>query len=135
MSGRVLIDTSVWIDFFRGKDAGLTEQIAVLLKSGRAVYTGIIAIELLNGAKGQKELEVLYDAFDAMERINEGETTYINAGKMGYEISKKGYRLSVVDLLIAQVAMENDTALMTFDEHFKVIAKNSKLNLFRGEGW
>ncbi len=130
MRDKVLIDTSVWIDFFRRKDVRLIEQIAILLKSKRVVYTGIVALELINGAKGQKELEVLYDVFSTMEKINEREITYFNAGNMGYEIARKGYTLGVVDLLIAQVAIENDIALMTFDEHFKVIAKNSKLNLF-----
>ena len=56
MSAKVLVDTSVWIAFFRGKDTHLIERIAALLKSQNAVYTGIIALELLNGAKGQKEL-------------------------------------------------------------------------------
>lgn len=132
MRDRVLIDTSVWIDFFRGKDAELTEQIAMLLKSGKAVYTGIVALELVSGARGRKELQTLYDAFDTMEKINEKETTYLDAGKMGYEIARDGYTLGVVDLVIAQIAIENGLALMTSDEHFKVIAKNSKLRLFKG---
>jgi predicted nucleic acid-binding protein len=52
MGAEVLIDTSVWISFFRKKDPGLTERIATLLKTGRAIYTGVIALELLNGANG-----------------------------------------------------------------------------------
>jgi predicted nucleic acid-binding protein len=130
MSGRVLVDTSIWIDFFRKKSPELIEKIALLLESEKAVYTGIIALELINGAKGQKELQALHDAFDTMERIDEGAGTYLNAGKMGYELARKGHTLGVVDLLIAQVAIENDFALMTFDEHFKVIAKHSGLRLF-----
>lgn len=66
MHDKILIDTSVWIDFFRGKSSTLIEKIAILLKSGRAVYTGIIALELLNGAKGQKELQVLQNLFNTL---------------------------------------------------------------------
>lgn len=130
MSDSVLIDTSVWIDFFRKKDAGLIEKIAMLLETQRAAYTGIIALELLNGAKGPKELQALHDAFYTMEKIGEKERTYFSAGGIGYELARKGHTLGVVDLLIAQIAIENNIVLMTFDEHFKVIAKHSSLKLF-----
>lgn len=32
-------------------------------------------------------------------------------------------------VLIARIAIENDISLMTFDEHFKTIAKHSELQL------
>ncbi|MCL4491816.1 MAG: PIN domain-containing protein [Nitrospirae bacterium] len=131
MDAKVVVDTSIWIAFFRGKDFGLTERIATLLKSGRAVYTGIIALELINGAKGQKELQILYDAFDSMPCIPASEITCLHAGKLGYELARKGHTLSTVDLLIAQTAIENNLFLMTYDEHFNVIAKHSSLTLFK----
>ena len=129
MQDRVLIDTSIWVDFFRGKDAGLAEKISALLKSGMAVYCGIIALELIKGAKGQRELQVLQDAFDAMEKASETEDTYFYAGRLGYEMARKGHSMGVVDLLIAQVAIENDLSLLTADGHFGTIAKNSRLKL------
>ncbi len=131
MRDRVLIDTSVWIDFFRKKDTELLERISILLKSGRTVYTGIIALELINGAKGQKELKALDDLFSTMDKVNESEATCVDAGRMGYGIARKGFTLSVVDLLIAQITIENDLFLMTFDGHFDVIAKYSTLCLFK----
>jgi len=129
MDAKVLVDTSVWITFFRKKDSELTERIATLLKSGKAVYTGIIALELINGAKGQHELQTLYDAFDIMQCIAVNENTYLHAGKLGYALARKGHTLSTVDLLIAQTAIENNLSLMTYDEHFSVIAKYSPLVL------
>lgn len=133
MHAKVLVDTSVWIAFFRGKDAHLIERIAALLKSEKAVYTGIIALELINGAKGNKELQVLHDAFDTMQCIPVTEPTYLRAGKLGYEVARKGFTLSAVDLLIAQTAIENSISLMTYDEHFAVIADHSALMLIKGE--
>ena len=131
MEDKVLIDTSVWIDFFRKRNDELIKHIRLLLESERAVYTGIVALELINGAKGQKELQTLNDAFGTMERIDERKDTHFNAGMLGYELVRKGHTLGVVDLLIAQIAMENDTGLLSTDEHFKVIAKHSKLKLLQ----
>lgn len=129
MKDKILIDSSVWIDFFRNKDSSFIDKIELLLKSGRAVYTGIIVIELINGAKGKKELQVLENMFGVMEMFSEKESTHLNTGKLGYEIARKGYTLGVVDLLIAQIAMENNLSLLTMDEHFKIIAKYSELRL------
>jgi predicted nucleic acid-binding protein len=129
MPDRVLIDTSVWVDFFRGNNDELAERISSLLKSGRAVYTGVIALELINGAKSRKEVSILYDAFDAMNCITVTDMTFLSAGRMGYELARKGYTLSTVDLLIAQVAIENDVSVMTHDEHFSTMARHSALKL------
>lgn len=129
MNGKVLVDTSVWIAFFRGKSPALTEHIGALLKSGRAVFSGIIALELIRGAKGQKELQTLYDAFDLMQCMEVNDKTYVSAGKLGYDLARKGLTISVVDLLIARTAMENGLSLMTYDEHFSVIVEQSALCL------
>lgn len=130
MKDKVLIDTSVWINFFRNKDTDLIEKIATLLKSKSVVYTGLVAVELLNGAKNEKELQTLYDLFKIIEKVNECDLTHFNAGMMGYKIAKNGYTLNTADLLIAQIAIENSLAIMTFDEHFKTIEKYSRLKLF-----
>jgi len=131
MRDNVLIDTSVWVDFFRGKKPELIELIASVLKSGRAFCTDIIALELLNGAKGEKELQALYDTFDTVQHVTADRSTYMSAGKLGYEMARKGHTMGIVDLLIAQTAIENNLFLITFDEHFDIIAKNSKLQLFK----
>jgi len=131
MNGKVIIDTSVWVDFFRGLDAGLVEKVSVLLKTGRAAYTGIIALELLNGAKGLKDTEILHDAFDAMQCIKEKEKTFFDAGKMGYGLARKGFTAGTVDLLIAQTAIENNVAILTRDRHFEEIAVHIELKLMK----
>ncbi len=131
MDAKVLVDTSAWISFFRGKDPRLTEQISSLLESGRAVCTGIIALELINGAKGQKELQALSCLFDVTQHAAAGESTFFKAGRLGYELARKGHTLSAVDLLIAQTAIENNLRLLTLDEHFRVIEKHGALDLFK----
>ncbi len=129
MSGRVLIDTSAWITFFRGKDPVLADRIAEWLRAGRAVYTGIIGLELIRRAKGKKELQIIYDAFDAMDCIAVDEAVYLHAGALGYELARKGHTLGTMDLLIAQIAMDNRLSLLTYDQHFDLIAKHSTLQL------
>jgi predicted nucleic acid-binding protein len=129
MEDKVLIDTSAWIDFFRKKDYRLYTLIAKLLKENRAVASGIIASELIRGGKTIKELDYLHDLLEIITMVFPEPQSYMLAGKMGYNLARKGYNLAVVDLLIAQLAIENNFALLTLDKHFNIIKKNSSLNL------
>jgi predicted nucleic acid-binding protein len=129
MGDKILVDTSAWIDFFRKKDLGIYRLVSELLKEKRAVGTGIICLELLRGGKTTKEMNYLDDLFEVIEMVSPNRQTFISAGKMGQTLARRGFALSVVDLLIAQVAMESNLSLLTLDGHFKVIKKNFPLKL------
>jgi predicted nucleic acid-binding protein len=45
----VLVDTSVWIDYFNGVDAPHVERLDKLLGSGRLLIGDLILVELLQG--------------------------------------------------------------------------------------
>jgi len=124
MKDRVLVDTLVWIDFFRNKETSLGNQVIQVLRAGNAYYTGIIALELYRGSKTKKEISVLDDLFLSIEKIIEREETYKEAGLMGFELAKKGIKIGTVDLLIAQLCLENDLTLFTLDQHFKTIVNH-----------
>jgi len=111
MEDKILIDTSIWINFFRKKDLKIYTLVANLLKERRAVGTGIISLEFLKGGKTIKELNYLSDLFELIEMVFPNPQSYILAGKMGYALARKGHTLSVVDLLIAQLAIENNLSL------------------------
>lgn len=124
MKDRALIDTSVWIKYFQVPNTLLFELVTQLLKEQRALFTGIIALELIRGARTEKELSVLEALFRSIERVDETDTTHLEAGKIGYQLSKKGITIGTVDLLISQLAIENDLSLYTLDRHFQAIARS-----------
>lgn len=130
MADKVLVDTSAWIDFFRMKDPELHKLVATLLREGRACGTGIIVLELIRGAKTTKELAVVSELFETIEMVYQSPATYVDAGKMGYELARKGHNLGVVDLLIARLVLEKDLLLLTLDKHFEIIVKTFPLRLF-----
>jgi predicted nucleic acid-binding protein len=129
MNGNILIDTSAWIDFFRKKESPVFDLVAGTLRDQKAFGSGIILLELLRGGKSLKELTVINELFSVIKRVDPNPESYRLAGQLGYSTAKKGENLSVVDLLIAQVAIENRLKLLTLDNHFKVIQKHSKLDL------
>jgi len=127
-----LIDTSAWIEFFRKRDERIFSLVAGLLREKKAVGSGLIILELLRGGKSLKELNVINELFSLIENVHPTPETFLLAGKMGYELSKKGNTLGVVDLLIAQLSLENDLALLSLDKHFKVVATTFDLRLLDG---
>ena len=132
MEGKVLIDTSAWIEFFRKRDERIYSLVAALLREEKAVGSGLIILELLRGGKSLKELNVINELFSLIENVHPNPETFLLAGKMGYELSKKGNTLGVVDLLIAQLSLENNLALLSLDKHFKVVAATFDLKLLDG---
>lgn len=127
---RVLIDTSVWVNFFRGKDVRVIEEVSSLLTKGLVVVPGLVVTELLQGALNEKELDKILALLEPVERIGISDRTWEEAGRLSYSLRRKGITSSTVDILLATVAIENDCLLLSHDKHFELIEKNSDLRTY-----
>jgi predicted nucleic acid-binding protein len=130
MRDKTLVDTSVWITFFRQTDSPVSLKIKNLLRNGQPVYTGVIATELYRGAKTEKEISVLNDLFSSLECLPTTEQDFRGAGHLGHTLAHKGLTMGTVDLLIARIAMTNNSALFSLDSHFAAIARHTDLRLY-----
>lgn len=130
MSDKVLVDTSVWISYFRHSEKTAPDKLTDLLRNGVPAYTGIIATELRRGAKSGKELDVLEALFNSIDYLPTKEEYFTASGDMGRSLLQKGVSVGTVDLLIAQVAIANDVSLYTLDNHFITIARHTSLRLY-----
>jgi predicted nucleic acid-binding protein len=126
---RILIDTSVWIEYFRGKSTGLTNYVTEIAKSSEICVPRIVLAELLQGAKSEKEISVIEKFMDAFTILDQTDRTWFNAGKLSYELKKKGKNISLADCYIAVIAQENNCAVLTFDQHFNDIRKHAGIRL------
>jgi len=133
MSTRVLIDSSVWITFFRGKNETVVRAVGDLLRKNQAVISGVILIELLQGAANEMELEKILKLLEPVERIEPAGKDWESAGRLSHRLRKKGQTISTVDVLIATLAIENGCPLYTEDSHFDFIREQSDLELYRPE--
>jgi len=123
MKDKVLVDTSIWIEFFKKKETSIREGLIQLLERGAACYTSIIALELYRGARTEREVAVLDDLFMSIENVTEGAETHKGAGLMGRTLAQQGITVGAVDLLIARLALENALSLLSLDKHFDAIAQ------------
>jgi len=128
LNQQVLIDTSIWVAYFRGRDHDLVESVKDLVKTQRAALCGVVLSELLAGVKVKKDQDTLKQTLDALEYLETSMTTWILAGEMSSNLRRQGIGVPLTDLILAALAIENDYELFTLDNHFYRVPKLKRFN-------
>lgn len=126
---RVLVDTSVWVSYFRGGSPVISEKVDSLLAGDEVCVPKIVLAELVQGAKSEREISTIEDFFDAFTILDQRQETWLKAGKLSRELKIKGKTIHLLECYIAVIAMENSCAILTLDDHFKEIQKVMPLAL------
>lgn len=121
----ILVDTSVWIEFFRG--ASSAKELIEVLDEGLVALAAPVWIELLSGAR-RDEKPRLRKVLSALPRLYPLRSTWSLMEKMVETASRKGHRFGSVDLLIAAIAVENDASVWSLDSDF---ARMGQLKILR----
>jgi predicted nucleic acid-binding protein len=127
---RVLVDTSVWIEFFRKREPYLS-AVARLIDEERVGSTGIILAELMQGAKSEKELAVLADFPLVFSFIPETVQLWADAGRLAFNLRRKGITIGLSDCFIAVAAASAHIQVATLDSHFDELCKPARITLFK----
>lgn len=109
----------------------MVEQLAELIKEGRARIFGLIRQELLSGIKTSAHYESLRETLRAFpdELVNTAD--YEAAAKASNDCRAKGIMVSVVDILICAVTLERELFIFTTDPDFKNYAKVLPLKFYK----
>jgi hypothetical protein len=126
---KILIDTSIWIEYFRDKSSPIAEILDRILAEDEVCVPKIVMAELIRGAKSEKEVSIIEDFFDAFHIIDQKEESWIKAGKLSYKLKKKGENIHLFDCYIAIIAQENSCTVFTLNRHFKEIQKIMDISL------
>ena len=116
----VIVDTSILIDFLKGSEK-YAEEITSLLLKNRAITTGIIIAELLQGIKNPKEEQNISELMTAINTLEISTELWIKTGKLSSSLRKKGISLPLTDIAIATLALEFNLYVFTIDKHFEQI--------------
>jgi len=120
-----LIDTSAWIlALRRGGSRAAREAVARLLAEGAAATTGIVMLELLSGAKTQKEFRELHEDMTALIQLDTTQQTWEEACRLAYTLRRKGLTVPATDALVMTVAVEGRCTLLHADRHFELMAEH-----------
>ena len=118
----ILVDTSGWIASF--KKAGnhdLKEFLRQAIISGHAVTSPIIILELLQGCRSVEERDSLRIKLESLDLLPITPVVWEQAYELGFSLRRKRLTIPTVDLIIAALALENNTILLHHDDHFEMI--------------
>lgn len=122
----ILIDSSVWIEYFRGSERALL--LNDLIDRNLLCINDLILSELIPFLK-QKKQHHLITILNSIHKIN----LEINWQKIiDYQTTnlKNGInKVGIPDLIIIQNLLDNDLELFTFDNHFVLMQKYLKFKL------
>ncbi len=126
---KVLVDTSVWIEFFKKKEPWHS-TVSGLMDDKRVCCAGIVLAELIQGAKSEKELSILRDFRHVFEFLDESIDLWQAAGELSHALLRKGKSIGLSDCYLAVAAKENKVTMLTLDRHFEVIKAIAGIALF-----
>jgi len=116
----IMLDTSVWIDAFRGKTPHIVAVTQALLNDDRILICGPVIFEIKRGLRPPDKKKIL-PLFDALIRLSVDETVWDSAGELDASLRKKGITIPPMDIIIAQVCLHHKVSLFTLDEHFQSV--------------
>ena len=123
----VLIDSSVWIDYFRGDEA-IADRVDALISENAIVCCDIILAELLPALLHRKEhrLAALLQEIERQPLTIDWDAVIVMQTLcLKHGINKVG----IPDLLIAQYAMQQGYTLFSRDAHFRLMARHFPISI------
>lgn len=125
---RVIIDTSVWIEFFKANQPYFDTCLELIDHS--EIYTlELIFAELQQGAKGKREIELIADFFRQM-RILDAPGLIYQAGIFSREQKLLERGIGLIDAVIISTAIRFDLQVWTLDK--KILGFLDEKNKFPG---
>jgi predicted nucleic acid-binding protein len=127
----VLVDTTVWIDFFtdRGEPHVAALQKSIEIEEDLCLC-GIILAEVLQGIRSDEDYIKAKNYLDDLIFLPMPQATFIRAAEIYRSLRKRGVTIrKPVDCMIASVAIGHDIPLLHNDRDFDHIAKYSHLRV------
>lgn len=124
----ILVDTSVWVDFFRGHPSG--DSLVELIDTNQVVTNDLILAELLPAINARKEHK-LRDLLLAVTKVRL-EIAWQEIIDMQTKNLGAGHNhIGIPDLVIAQNAIDHGLVLIENDKHFLPLRDQFGLRLYR----
>ena len=126
----ILIDTSVWIDFFSSRPGRAGNELRRMIADAEPfALAGVVVAEILQGlTRDVARIERYLSMWQFLEPV--GFSTYREAAAIFRLARSRGVSLSTIDSLIAAIALDHGAALFTLDRDFDRIARLTGLSLY-----
>lgn len=125
----IMVDSSVWIDYFNGKNTIQTDFLNRILGNEDVCVGDLILTEVLQGFSLEKDAEVAHELFNDLLLFDlVGKEIAIYAAKNYRELRKSGVTIrKIIDMLIGTFCINRNIKLLHCDRDFEPMVKYLKL--------
>lgn len=131
----IVVDTTVWVDFFAGRDEPHVAELLGLIEDDAGIgVTDVVLTEVLQGVRTEREagrVEERLRAFDILrlERVED----FTHAAELYRTARARGYTVRrTVDCLIAAVCVRERAPILHNDADFDRLAETTALVVHEG---
>jgi predicted nucleic acid-binding protein len=116
----ILVDSSVWIDFFRGVTTPQVDALDRLLGAEPLAVGDLILAEVLQGFRSEKEFNQARKLLLTLEQVDiGGQEVAVQAARNFRTLRERGVTIrKTIDTLIATKCIESDISLLFSDRDF-----------------
>ena len=125
----IIVDSSVWIDYFNGRDTAETIQLDLLLGIKPIAIGDLILTEVLQGFRNDQDYKIaknLLTSLTILELL--GEKIALKSADNYRTLRKQGITIrKTADVIIASFCIENNLPLLFSDKDFIPFVMHLKL--------
>ena len=128
----ILVDSSVWIDYFNGKRSWQTDLLDHMLSNVPIIMGDLILTEVLQGFKSDKDYDTAKSHLDKLPfRQMGGYNVAIQSAQNYRQLRKAGVTVhKTIDIIIATFCIIEGLTLLHDDRDFDPIASHFPLKAF-----
>jgi predicted nucleic acid-binding protein len=130
----IVVDTTVWIDFFRAKGTPFDLHLTRLIEQGESLgLTDLVYCEVLQGIRDEMDFVRLRGILQSYPILRmRGLHLFEHAAGIYRDCRRRGFTIrKTIDCLIAATCLENDAELYHNDRDFDAIARVRDLKIHR----
>ena len=116
----VLVDTSVWVDYFRGLISKKTDLLDSLLDNERIAIGDLIIAELMQGFRTEYQIQIAHEIIGHLEYFDlVGKEIALKAAENFRYLRKMGITVrKTIDVIIGTFCIESGIRLLHNDKDF-----------------
>lgn len=125
----ILVDTTVWIDFFTGKTTPQVDILELLISEGQDICVcGLVLTEVLQGVREETQYKKIKTYFENLLFLPMTQAMHLQSAAIYRSLRKKGITIrKPIDCMIASAAIAHNVQLLHNDKDFLPIEKHCGL--------
>lgn len=122
----ILVDSSVWIDYFNGVPSAATDKLDTLLGAEPLAVGDVILLEVLQGFRRDEDYATARRLMESLIVVDLlGEANALRGAEFYRELRKKGVTVrKTLDVVIATWCIENRYPLLFQDRDFQPFVRH-----------